>query len=309
MLVGEPDKIKSLCIQSEILRSSNFSNETINSVSNTNFYTGFNESLKVSTNTSNIGIFGKQLVIHDYLNVKSTTDNIQFNYNSNKDLPVLNLNENDIIMTNLINNKTNIELLSTYLKNIEYPFDSDEKISKYQNQEFKKILVSDLQIGKLDDSLTDYNSLYKNDLICYGNYNKATEFLPVQNENVISPLSYQVHKPLFKLTTIATQTLSESICAGAGISTGLTLCWSSSHSDIYDGSNLIDNLVYRPNNINGTIGWVNHNLDGTSGGSGGLPTNSGLNYTRFLDGSGKQEVIFKFDTPKIVKKNINISNI
>ena len=99
----------------------------------------------------------------------------------------------------------------------------------------------------------------------------------------------------------------ENILAGAGVgihSTTFALYWSSSHSTAYSGTKLVDNVIYSTTSSGGGIGWVNDNADGTTGGSGSLPTNSGQNYLRVINSIGRQEVLYKFYSNKIVNRII-----
>ena len=99
----------------------------------------------------------------------------------------------------------------------------------------------------------------------------------------------------------------ENILAGAGVgihSTTFALYWSSAHSGPYSGTKLVDNVIYSTTSSGGGIGWVNSNSDGTGNGSAGLPTNSGQDYLRVTNSIGRQEVLYKFYSNKIVNRII-----
>ena len=138
------------------------------------FYSGFNDAMTSNTgsyNSGTIGNAGSNLVCGDRLNVNADRSFIKYNYNLEIELQTLNVSEGDIIMTNLLNTEENIEILAKILHTIEYPVKDTSYpsgIVDFNNQLFKNTLVSDLSFGMIDETLTNYNHAFNDNLECYG---------------------------------------------------------------------------------------------------------------------------------------------
>ena len=170
-LMNDVNRINSLINFRKITEQNNFSNNTIITASNPQFYTFINDVIKIS-DTDEIGTTGLNMVIADYLNLKDNYETFNYYYDRQIEDQSLNLQPGDVIMTNLLNTPENIKLLSDSFKLTEFPIEDEVNypsgIPNFNSQLFKDTLVTDLQFGCIDDSIIDINKNFNSQIDAHG---------------------------------------------------------------------------------------------------------------------------------------------
>ena len=198
-LMKDVNRINGVVNFNKICRSTNFSNNTISTAVNPQYYTFMNDAIQYQNgtqeNTINNGTTGRNIVIADFLNLKNDIENFSYRYNANGKDQCLDLKENDVIMTNLLNTPENIELINDSLKLNEFPIQDEKYPSSkidFTNNLFKNTLVADLQFGSIDDSLMDINKSYNSELIAHSRSNPFIERNTNDIDNTL-PANYKTN--------------------------------------------------------------------------------------------------------------------
>ena len=177
MLSGDPDRTFGVKRFQDLRKSRSFPDVLYHAPPGPGdymIYSGQNDAFdyfKGSYNSGNTGNIGQNIVCADRLNVNTTRSFIKYNYSLEQELQTLKVEPGDVIMTNILNTEENILILKDVLHKIEYPVKDDTypaDVVDFNNKLFTNTLVSDLSFAMADESLTDYNHLYNNNLECYG---------------------------------------------------------------------------------------------------------------------------------------------
>ena len=207
LLSGDPDRTYQLKLYSLKRKESSFPDIQHHGTVEPDpaFYSGFNDAFDYfegQYNSGNTGVIGRNLVCADRLNINTNRSFIKYNYSLETELQTNNLQEGDVIMTNLLNTPENITFLKNVLHRKEYPVKDPlypGGLVDFDNQLFKNTLVSDLSFGMIDESLTDYNHLYNNNLECYGRMNPHTRSRNDPDTTIRTfltlPNSYLINQP------------------------------------------------------------------------------------------------------------------
>jgi hypothetical protein len=148
------------------------------------FYSGPNDAFDYfegTYNTGTVGNIGHNIVVADRLNVNTDRSFIKYN---------------------LLNTEENILLLKDVLHKIEYPVKDSSypaDVVDFDNKLFTNTLVSDLSFAMVDESLTDYNKAFQNNLECYGRLIPHTRSRKEPTVDVVTtltlPNSYLLNQP------------------------------------------------------------------------------------------------------------------
>ena len=207
MLSGDPDRTYCMKKFQDLRKSDSFPDVQYHGTPSEDpvFYSGPNDAFdyfKTDYNTGNIGNIGHNIVVADRLNVNTDRSFIKYNYNLEVELQTQKLEESDIIMTNLLNTEENILLLKDVLHKIEYPVQDSSypaDIVDFSNKLFTNTLVSDLSFAMTDESLTDYNKAFENNLECYGRLIPHTRSRKEPTVDIVTtltlPNSYLLNQP------------------------------------------------------------------------------------------------------------------
>ena len=202
-LMKDVNHINAVVNFNKIRQSNSFSNNTISTASNPQYYTFINDVIRFSDgsleNTINNGTIGKNIVVADYLNLKNELEKFNYYYDLQIEEQGLNLQPGDVIMTNLLNTPENIQLLNDSFKLNEFPIEDSNypsSIPNFENQLFKDTLVTDLQFGSIDESVMNINSKFNEQLDAHGRNLPFTTYyksnphyhpnLPTVNTNIQS---------------------------------------------------------------------------------------------------------------------------